>query len=74
MASDLQQADKDSMLVAEVAALSVSDPSVWDHFMDGWIKDVKRRISERYPDATAGSAGPSIGANASVGSAATGGG
>lgn len=47
------------MLIAEVAALSAVDPSVWENFTQRWIADVNRRVNELYPTVpTGGGPGP----------------
>lgn len=59
MATELSEADRQSMLVAEAAALSSLDPTVWDHYMERWTADVKRRIDERFPKVAQEPSGPS---------------
>jgi hypothetical protein len=73
MTGELTQADADAMLVAEAAALSVVDPTVWDRYQTRWIADVNRRIDERFPVPGGGGAGSGGGVVPGVLDAETGG-
>ena len=56
--SELEQADKDSMLLVEAFVLGQGDPSIWQQYMNGWASDVERRIHERFPNSPPRSPGP----------------
>lgn len=48
MVDELNQADRDAMLIIEAFALGQSNPAVWDAFMEGWTNDVFRRINSKF--------------------------
>ncbi len=54
MPSELSQADRDAMLIAEVAALSVRDPTVWENYLKKWTDNVNRRVEESFAADTEG--------------------
>lgn len=48
MADELNQADRDAMLIVEAFALGQRDPAVWDAFIQGWTADVYRRLNAKF--------------------------
>ena len=60
--SELEQADKEAMLFAEVCALSQTDPDLWNRFMRRWTADVDKRLDEYFgTDTPAGGPGTGSG-------------